>query len=97
VPEARVVIYPPRTVADLIRRRVRTATGLAQMRDKLPAASGTHTSWGSLRQIVRQKPALAPKVVVFLAVATVARYRARRHVRAGDFQTWLRDESSRQA
>jgi hypothetical protein len=32
---------------------------------------------------------------VFLAVTIVARQRARRPIRRGDFSTWLRDDSSR--
>ena len=34
-------------------------------------------------------------MVVFVGVTVVARARARRAVRSGDFSTWLRDDSSR--
>jgi len=34
-------------------------------------------------------------VAVFLAVAVIARRRARREVRRHQYTTWLRDESSR--
>jgi hypothetical protein len=34
-------------------------------------------------------------MTVFLAAAVVARRKARAAVRAGDYGTWLRDESSR--
>jgi hypothetical protein len=35
-------------------------------------------------------------VLVFLAVALASRLAARRRIRRGDYDTWLRDESSRQ-
>jgi hypothetical protein len=38
---------------------------------------------------------MAPRVALFLAVAVLARLKARRAVRQGDYSTWLRDESSR--
>jgi hypothetical protein len=38
---------------------------------------------------------MAPRVAVFLAVALIARLRARRAVRRRDYTKWLRDESSR--
>jgi hypothetical protein len=45
--------------------------------------------------MVRRRPALAVKMPVFLAVAVLAKRRAARAVRRGDYDTWLRDESSR--
>jgi hypothetical protein len=38
---------------------------------------------------------LAVRLPVFIGVGFLSRLLARRAVRAGDFQTWLRDESSR--
>ncbi len=97
VDSATVVVHPPRTWTDLIRRRVRACTGTAQ------AYAGAHsmrtdsrTSSRDLVQILRQGPTLFPKVLVFLAVTALARRRARRAVREGDFTTWLRDNSSRE-
>jgi hypothetical protein len=48
-----------------------------------------------LLALVRAEPRLAPRVMVFLAVAVLARGRARREVRRNQYSTWLRDESSR--
>ena len=42
--------------------------------------------------LLKSSPILSPKVVVFVAVTLIARWGAARHVRARDFQTWLRDE-----
>ncbi|MEV7966766.1 glycosyltransferase [Sphaerisporangium sp. NPDC088356] len=96
VPEARVGIRPPRTFADLMRRRVRAVTSVTEVegRDDMPAAPRTGLS--DLVRLLRAEPALAPKVVLFAAVALLAKARARRAVRRGDYLTWLRDESSRQ-
>jgi hypothetical protein len=97
VPQARVVIQPSRTLADLLRRRVRAAQGIAQMErgagTQSPASVRTRPS--DLLTILRQKPGKAPKIAFFLAVAVTARLRARRTVRRNDYSTWLRDESSR--
>ncbi|GGZ55348.1 hypothetical protein GCM10010371_13560 [Streptomyces subrutilus] len=110
VETARVVVHPPRTWSDLIRRRVRAATSSAQLEHAqaagaagAPAAdaaaaqpvASARTGTADLRALLRAQPGLFPGVVVFLAAAVVARRGARRAVRTGDFSTWLRDESSR--
>jgi glycosyltransferase involved in cell wall biosynthesis len=91
-----VTVHPPRNWADLLRRRVRAATGTAQV---YAAAEGvrtdSRTGWPDLLRIARRRPGNAPKVALFLAVAVLARRRAARAVAAGDYTTWLRDESSR--
>ena len=97
VPTARVIVHPPRTWADLLRRRVRAATGTAQLEQAEHApASTARTRLPDLASIVRGEPLMAPRVAFFLAVAVLARLRARRAVASGDYSTWLRDESSRQ-
>jgi hypothetical protein len=55
------------------------------------------TSARDLLGLARREPRLAVRIPLFLAVAVLARATARRAVRAGDFTTWLRDESSRRA
>ncbi|MFI8824825.1 glycosyltransferase [Streptomyces sp. NPDC053431] len=155
VPTARVVVRPPRTWADLIRRRVRAATSTAQLEDhqrrsasagavepagtpdptgagdpagtpdpaRVAAPAGAagpdrsshlapppspspspepaappsaRTGLGDLRAILRAEPTLLPAMFVFLTAALAARRGARRAIRKRDFDTWLRDESSRQ-
>lgn len=95
VPDARVVIRPPRTYADLMRRRVRAMTGNARLA-AMPsgARSAPRTGMRELARLAVGRPGLAPKVVVFAVTAVVSRRRAREAVRRGD-RTWLRDESSR--
>lgn len=95
VPGAVVVVRPPRTLRDLLRRRVRVATGNAQADSAGLRGPSAATSPGTLARLVWERPSSAPQVGVFVAVALVARTRARRAVRRGDFRTWLRDESSR--
>jgi glycosyltransferase involved in cell wall biosynthesis len=109
VPSARVTVHPPRTWADLIRRRVRADTSSHQFEryqaqtarpgqdgaGPAPEPPSARTSTADLRTLLRREPWLLPHLTVFLVAAVTARRRSRRAVRAGDFGTWLRDESSR--
>lgn len=97
VEHARVVVYPPRKLGDLLRRRVRsmTVTTQAATQTRLP---GSRTSKEDLKTLLREAPLRnGPRLAWFLIVTAIARSRARRAVKAGDFTTWLRDESSRAA
>jgi hypothetical protein len=95
VPHAQVVVHPPRTCGDLVRRRIRAATGTAQAYGEAQLATDSRTTGKDLLAVVRARPALLLRMPVFLAVAVIARRRARRAISAGDYATWLRDESSR--
>jgi hypothetical protein len=57
--------------------------------------ASARTSRADLLALLREDPGLLPGLVVFLAAALVARRGARKAIRAQDFGTWLRDESSR--
>jgi hypothetical protein len=91
VPDASVVIRPPCTLRDLMRRRTRVNTGNAQ----LIRSAELRTSPRALLGLARAEPRLVPKIAVFASLALAARLAAQRRVRRGDFSTWLRDESSR--
>jgi hypothetical protein len=96
VSAARVVVHPPVTTADLIRCRVRALTGTVQLQRQLPeAVAPARTTRSDLIGVVRSAPATLPRMAAFLAVTAWTRWKARRAIRAGDFDTWLRDESSR--
>lgn len=95
VEEATVVVRPPRTVADLVRRRIRVATGNAQGTEMGVRRPGAATSWGDLARLARDNPRVTLKIPAFLVVTLASRVLANRAVRAGDFATWQRDESSR--
>jgi len=97
VSRATVRIHAPRTRADLVRRRVRSATATAQLAGVTPTGASARTSRSDLLGVVRREPAMALRLPVFLGVTAVSRLRARRRIRSGDFTTWLRDESSRTA
>jgi hypothetical protein len=98
VPGAVVEVHTPRTVRDLIKRRVRSVTATAQMTGFRPEdTEQARTSGSDLVRLARAHPTLLPQLGVFLAVTMVARAQARRPIREGDFSTWLRDESSRTA
>jgi hypothetical protein len=96
VPQARVTTYPPRTLGALIRRRIRVATGVAQLERTAGAPPSTaRTTRADLAAIVADEPALLPKLAVFLLVTAIARTASRWFVARGDFRTWQRDETSR--
>jgi hypothetical protein len=98
VPGARAIVHVPRTCADLLRRRVRAAASVAQIERAERAPDSTaRTRLSDLLAMARAEPSLAPRVALFLSVAILARLRARRVVARGDYSTWLRDESSRDA
>ncbi|MEU8033533.1 glycosyltransferase [Streptomyces sp. NPDC049099] len=95
---ARVVVHPPRTWRDLIKRRIRAAVSTAQVeRQQSPDGASARTSKADLLAVLRREPKLFPGVLVFVAAAVVARRKAQKAIREKDFGTWLRDESSRHA
>jgi hypothetical protein len=94
VREATARVVPPRLVRDLVRRRVRVVTGGVQAQAAGARDASSVTSLATLLGLCR-RPRLALRMPVFLAIGLAARMKARRAVRAGDFHTWLRDESSR--
>lgn len=95
VADAVVVVCAPRRIGDLLRRRIRVATGVSQADQLGVRRPGSATSVRMLARLALRCPRLAPSVPVFLAIGVVARWRSHRAVRAGDYSTWLRDESSR--
>jgi glycosyltransferase involved in cell wall biosynthesis len=95
VERARVLVHPPRTTADLLRRRVRAAVSVAQLEASAHGDATARTKPGDLQQIVRADKRMLPRVAIFLGIAVVARLRARRAIKRRDYSTWLRDESSR--
>lgn len=101
VEAARVVVHPPRTWPDLVKRRIRAATSSAELehvqasRGGGGAAPSARTSTADLRALLRDDPRLLPGIVVFAAAALAARRGSRKAIRSGDFATWLRDDSSR--
>ena len=95
VPTAVAVVHPPRTLRDLVRRRVRIATGNTQAANLGVRRPGSRTSVRTLLGLAVLRPGVALRLPVFLGVHVAARLGARRAVRSGDFTTWQRDESSR--
>jgi glycosyltransferase involved in cell wall biosynthesis len=96
VDAAVVTVHPPRTWSDLIRRRVRAATGTAQAYSgDVELVTDSRTTPSDLVGICRRRPALLLRLPVFLLGTLIARRRATGALARGDFDTWLRDESSR--
>lgn len=92
---ATVTIRLPKTVADLLRRRIRVALGNAQADQLGVRTEAARTSMSDVVRPAVRDPRLMPKVLVFLAVTVIARTVARRHRASGTPAGWLRDESSR--
>ena len=99
VPEATVVVHPPRTARALLKIRTRALVSTLQAADdpELASASGSaRTSISDLRAIAVASPLRAtPKVVWFMVLTVATKIRARRAVRTKDFRTWHRDDTSR--
>lgn len=95
VTSAVAVVRPPRTLRDLVRRRIRVATGNVQAARLGVQRPESRTRPRTLLVLAVSRPGLAMRLPVFLGVYLVAALGARRAVRAGDFETWQRDESSR--
>lgn len=91
------VVRPPRTMQDLVRRRVRVATGNVQAARLGVRRPASRTRLRILAGLAVTRPGLALRLPVFLGVYVAGMVGARRAVRAGDFTTWQRDESSRTA
>jgi hypothetical protein len=91
-----VIIRPPKTMRDLIRRRIRVATGNAEADHVGLRGASARTSPKALLELAYRQPSLIPRIPLFVGLAVVARVQARRAVSKGDFTTWRRDESSRE-
>lgn len=98
VSRARVLIHPPRTAADLLRRRMRVAESTAQLKATpgMPDPGNTRTKSSDLLSLARTGPGMALRVSLFLVIGLVARLRAKRSAILNDYSAWHRDESSRQ-
>jgi hypothetical protein len=96
VRKAHVIVYAPRTVGDLLRRRIRVVTGISQIKRSAGALeSSEYTCIRDLFAIIARNPLLTSRMVVFLSVTVLARRQGNRAVQWSDYRTWLRDGSSR--
>ncbi len=100
VAKAQVVVHPPRTLRNLLRIRERALVSTEQMaRAGLFPEAGVaaRTTRADLLAVVRPAPLrTAHKAAWFVTVTVLVRRRAARRLSASDFQTWQRDDSSRQ-
>ena len=96
VAEASARVVPARRMRDLIRRRARIEIGGVQADTAGARDSRSRTQLVTLVRMSARSPRLAVRMPIFLGVGLLARLQARRAIRAGDFDTWLRDESSRE-
>jgi hypothetical protein len=96
VPGTRVIMHPPLTFVGLLSRRARCVTGVVQI-EHTPGfdTSADRTRISDLLDIVRRRPGMLLPVGYFLSMAVFARFRASPLLLRGDYQTWLRDNSSR--
>jgi len=96
VPSARVRVHPPLTFAGLLRVRTRAVMTVNQLENTNEAPRSTaRTRLADILAIAHQDIRLAPRAVLFMAVALLARASARRMAGHKGNEEWLRDESSR--
>jgi glycosyltransferase involved in cell wall biosynthesis len=95
VPDAVVVVRPPKKLRDLVRRRIRVATGNAEADSAGLRSDSSRTSAGTLWRIVADEPLIMIRMPFFVGITMISRWAARRAIKSGDFTTWRRDESSR--
>lgn len=96
VRDALVTVFPPRNVRDLLRRRIRANTGNHEADQAGLRSAQAKTSVSDLAAIARRDLRKVPKVGVFVAIWAVSNLGSRRAIKARDFTTWRRDESSRE-
>jgi glycosyltransferase involved in cell wall biosynthesis len=81
---ATFTIRPPRTVAQLVRRRARIMLGNEEVRALLPARPEAARHAGAAPTLLRRDWRLLPQVTVYLALSVVAELEARRRRKRGD-------------
>ena len=65
VEEARAVVHVPRTIGDLLRRRVRAETGVTQVEQTEGApASTARTQPSDLVSIITREPRMVPRILL---------------------------------
>lgn len=97
VPSARVIIHPPKTFAGLLRCRTRAMMGTNQIEETGGVLRSTaRTRLSDLLSLAFRNPRMAPRVVLYMTVAILARRRARRLTSRLGYTAWLRDDSSRE-
>jgi glycosyltransferase involved in cell wall biosynthesis len=97
VPEAKVRVRPPRTLADLVRVKTRSRLGGYELAREFPALMLRERgakSYGGAARAVALRPWLWPAAVVYAWVVARSRVAAKRRLAAGAFH-WDRDASSR--
>ena len=95
VPAARVIIHPPMTFADLLGRRARCVTGVAQIEHAQGLdGSADRTRISELTAVVQGPAWHAAAGRVLPVGGRLARLRASRARARGDYLTWLRDEAA---
>lgn len=93
IPDCSFRIRAPRTLRDLVSRKIRVFVGNKQLAARsAPRATGESEWLGALRH----DPALLRYLPVYLFVGALAHLRAAVRVWRGDYKTWDRDESTRQ-
>lgn len=98
VPDARAIIHPPGTFADLLRSRTRATMGVSQIEQvDCSLRSTARTRLSDLMMIAFRNPRMAPHVTLYMIVALLVKRRARRLMARLGYTPWLRDNSSRQS
>lgn len=95
VPEARVKVIAPRSLADLIRVKTRSRLGGYELSTRYPEpATVDYKRPAAIARALPWGPALPWRLAVYLWVNLWARMVAKRRLKAGDL-SWDRDEAAR--
>ena len=94
---ASCTVYPPRTVAGLLKIKTRSRYGTLEQQAKYPGAGDGHGAswWGTAREILGQ-PSLWPGIPIYAGLVLLTRARARWRFLLGIQHVWDRDDSARQ-
>ena len=94
---AEFTIVPPRTVWDLVRIKTRARLGTYEWEHRYPElARNVLSEWSAVQRRLLWPIHHLPASAAYLLISSIARFRARKQFRAGEFRNWERDESSRQ-
>jgi glycosyltransferase involved in cell wall biosynthesis len=94
-PGSVVSVWPARTWRALLRRRIRVVQGNRQLGRAGGVSAAASTSVTDLLAIARAEPRMAPRILLFLGTALIARVAER--LRSSGETTWARDDTSRTA
>lgn len=93
---AHSLVFPPRTIKDLIATKTRAHYGSFELDKRFPGLWQKRRGESNHRSLIRlfKNPLLWPKLAVYCTVTAIAKYRAKKSLQ-GAAPAWERDKTSR--